>query len=103
MAGTKERTTLTIDAKTKEEAAAILDELGMSLSTFVDVSLKQLVRNQGMPFRPTLDVRTPRRLNQEEALREMARLDALTPADVQAGLASITPDDERRLLEERDV
>ncbi|KAB8295416.1 type II toxin-antitoxin system RelB/DinJ family antitoxin [Bifidobacterium avesanii] len=103
MTGTKERTTLTLDAKTKEEAAAILDELGMSLSTFVDVSLKQLVRNQGMPFRPTLEVRAPRRLSREEVLREVARLDALTPPDVQAGLAALTPDDERRLLEERDA
>lgn len=103
MANAKERTTLTLDARTKAEAKPILDQLGMSLSTYVDISLGQLVRDQGMPFTPSLRPQSPRRRTREEILREMDALDEATPADVQAGLAALTIEDERRMLGERDA
>ncbi len=43
-------TTIRIEPELKKEAAAVLDELGLSMSTAVNAFLKALVREQGMPF-----------------------------------------------------
>lgn len=43
-------TTVRIDPELKEEANAVLEELGISLSAAVNAFLKALVREQGMPF-----------------------------------------------------
>lgn len=98
----KERTTLTLDAQTKADAGPILDQLGVSLSAYVEMSLRQLVRDKGMPFRPTIMPNAPHMLAADQIAREMNGLDAATPSDVQEGLAAIDPQDERRILEARD-
>lgn len=54
MAVTKDRTTLTLDRETKERASEVLDKLGLSMSAYIDLSLRQLVREQGFPFTPAL-------------------------------------------------
>ena len=43
-------TTIRIDPEVKREAAAILDELGLSMSTAVNAFLRAPVREGGMPF-----------------------------------------------------
>ena len=43
-------TTIRIEPEVKKEATVILDELGLSMSTAVNASLKALVREGGMPF-----------------------------------------------------
>ena len=43
-------TTIRIEPEVKREASAILDELGLSMSTAVNAFLKALVRDGGMPF-----------------------------------------------------
>ena len=43
-------TTIRIEPEVKREASAILDELGLSMSTAVNALLKALVREGGMPF-----------------------------------------------------
>lgn len=43
-------TTIRIEPEVKREATAVLDELGLSVSTAVNAFLKALVREQGMPF-----------------------------------------------------
>lgn len=43
-------TTIRIEPEVKKEATAILDELGLSMSTAVNAFLKALVREGGMPF-----------------------------------------------------
>ncbi|MBW3080152.1 type II toxin-antitoxin system RelB/DinJ family antitoxin [Bifidobacterium saguinibicoloris] len=103
MPGIKEKTTLTLDAQTKAEAKEILDELGMSLSTYIDISLGQLVRDQGMPFTPTIRRKAERQLTPEEFIVEARRLLSGSDTDTQAGLAALTAEDERRMLEDRDA
>ena len=39
----------------RKEADAILDELGFNMSSVVNIFIKQLVRQGGLPFTPTLD------------------------------------------------
>lgn len=43
-------TTIRIEPEVKRGATAVLDELGLSMSTAVNAFLKALVREQGMPF-----------------------------------------------------
>ncbi|WP_417295857.1 type II toxin-antitoxin system RelB/DinJ family antitoxin [Ellagibacter isourolithinifaciens] len=43
-------TTIRIDPEVKGEAAAILDELGLSMPTAVNALPRALVREGGMPF-----------------------------------------------------
>ena len=41
----KEKTTISLDAQTKRDGIAILDAMGLNLSTFAEMSLRQLVRD----------------------------------------------------------
>lgn len=43
-------TTIRIDPEAKKEATAILDELGLSMSTAVNAFLRAPVRKGGLPF-----------------------------------------------------
>ena len=46
----KEKTTISLDAQTKRDGIAILDAMGLNLSTFAEMSLRQLVRDGRPPF-----------------------------------------------------
>lgn len=43
-------TTVRIDPEVRREANAVLDELGLSMSTAINLFLRALVREEGMPF-----------------------------------------------------
>ncbi len=47
-------TTIRIDPEVKREAVAVLDELGLSMSGAVNVFLRAVIREGGMPFDVTL-------------------------------------------------
>lgn len=49
-------TTINIDDNTKKEAQELLKDMGMNLSTAVNVFLKQLVKEQRIPF----EIKNPR-------------------------------------------
>ena len=53
----------TVDDDVKKQAAALYESLGMSLSTAVNVFLRQSVYENGMPFEPR---RMPRRFPVDE-------------------------------------
>lgn len=42
-----------IDTKTKQEATAILSDLGLSMSTAINLFLKQVIKRDGLPFKVT--------------------------------------------------
>lgn len=42
-----------VDSKDKEKATSILKELGLNMSTFVNMAIKQLIKNDGIPFEVT--------------------------------------------------
>ena len=49
----KVSTNISIDAETKAQAQAILADLGLDLSTAVNIFLRQMVYEDGIPFRIT--------------------------------------------------
>ena len=61
------------DAQLKREADRLFANLGMNFSTAVNTFLRQAVREQGLPFRPTLDVPNAETL---AAMREADRIAA---------------------------
>ncbi len=52
----KVSTNISIDAETKAKAQVMLADLGMDLSTAVNIFLKQMLREGGIPFSITRDV-----------------------------------------------
>ena len=46
----KVSTNIRIDMQTKEEASAILENLGFTVSGAVNIFLRQVVLNKGLPF-----------------------------------------------------
>jgi len=49
------RISIRMDDKLRKEADLILEELGLNMSTAVNIFVKQLVRQGGLPFTPTLE------------------------------------------------
>ena len=51
------RISIRMDENLRKEADEILDELGLNMSSAVNIFVKQLVRQGGLPFTPTLETR----------------------------------------------
>ena len=51
------RISIRMDEDLRKEADEILDELGLNMSSAVNIFVKQLVRQGGLPFTPTLETR----------------------------------------------
>ena len=43
-------TTINIDEETKKEAQELFNDLGMNLTTAINIFLKQAIRERGLPF-----------------------------------------------------
>lgn len=63
----KERLSINVNKKTKEEAAKLYESMGMNLTTAVNAFLIQSVREQKMPFTPSLNSLSEQAKRQSEA------------------------------------
>ena len=70
-------TTMTIrtDTETKHKAQLLFKELGMDMTTAINVFLKQAIRHQGLPFEVRMEI--PNELT-DRILRETAKGDELS-------------------------
>lgn len=50
MAGLTSQINVVVDTKTKEEASKILSALGLSMSSAINIFLKQVIIHKGLPF-----------------------------------------------------
>lgn len=50
----KSRVSARVDDEVKRDAERVLDQMGLSTSAAVSIFLNQVVREQGLPFRPHL-------------------------------------------------
>ena len=48
-----------VDRETKEQAEAILNQLGINMSNAIDMYLKQIILHRGLPFSVTLPANVP--------------------------------------------
>lgn len=61
----KRPTSLNMDPEVRDKATAIFNELGLSLSQAVDLYLRAVIRENGIPFDMTIS-RPKRRLRYED-------------------------------------
>ena len=106
--GSKEKTTLSLDPEIKREGTAALHAMGLNLTTFVEMGLRATINEGRLPFSPVLPTAASAasaesRGAKQDARQRIAELNAATPLAVRQTLADLTPKDERRILEERDV
>lgn len=59
-------TTIRIEPVVKREASAILDELGLPMSTAMNMFLRAVIREGGMPF----DMKVTRRVDEIEQVND---------------------------------
>ena len=50
MAGLTSQINVVVDTKTKEEASKILSALGLSMSSAINIFIKQVIIHKGLPF-----------------------------------------------------
>jgi DNA-damage-inducible protein J len=60
-----------MDDELRKEADAILNELGLNMSAAVNIFVKQLVRQGGLPFTPTLQTGTAAEKKRQERLNSL--------------------------------
>lgn len=48
------RTTIALDSEVKKESSSVLNELGLTLNSYVNMALRQLIRDRQLPFTPSL-------------------------------------------------
>lgn len=54
MGNTTSAINVQVDSKTKKEATEILNQIGISMSTLINATLKQVIINKGIPFELSL-------------------------------------------------
>lgn len=69
----KVSTNISIDAETKAKAQIMLADLGMDLSTAVNIFLKQMLYEGGIPFAITRDIPNKLTLEAMKEAQEMFR------------------------------
>ena len=62
--------TATVDEDVKNEAAAILQEIGLSTSSAIEIFLRQVIRHRGIPFELSIS-ETPKRPSIDHEIVEL--------------------------------
>ncbi|KAA8822747.1 type II toxin-antitoxin system RelB/DinJ family antitoxin [Bifidobacterium reuteri] len=65
------------DPETKEAATRVFDTLGIDMSTALNMFLKQTVRNQALPFTPSVDTTANMEARRQAFAREGRRFDTV--------------------------
>ena len=65
------RISIRMDENLRKEADIILAELGLNMSSAVNIFVKQLVRQGGFPFTPTLETNQVVKTLRQERLRSL--------------------------------
>ena len=52
-----DRLSIRINSEVKQQASEILEELGLDLSSAVNVFLRQVIHDKGLPFQPNLETK----------------------------------------------
>ena len=79
-----------MNVETKKEAEAMFDSLGMSLTTAINIFIKQSLRARGIPFQITMDTPNAVTLAAMEEARQLAKdPNVKTYANVEDALAEL--------------
>lgn len=73
MSGTTSNMNIRMDKDVKEQAQRIFSQLGMDMTTAVNVFLRQVIRNNGFPFELRLDTPNEETLAAIREVQEMKK------------------------------
>ena len=73
MSGTTSNMNIRMDKDVKEQAQRIFSQLGMDMTTAVNVFLRQVIRNNGLPFELRLDTPNEETLAAIREVQEMKK------------------------------
>ena len=85
-------TTIRIDDTLKNQCEDILGDLGLTLTTYINTSLRALVREQGIPFKLTT--------NQRKSAEYFAKLDKSIAQAERGEVVAYTMDELKNLIDE---
>ena len=77
MASLTSQINVVVDTKTKNEAALILEDLGLNMSSAINIYLKQIIKNQGIPF----EIKSRSKFIEEETITDEEILEKLREAE----------------------
>lgn len=60
MAAKTANVTARVEPDIKEQAEAIMEQMGVSVSTAINMFYRQIIVQNGLPFRPTASVKVPK-------------------------------------------
>lgn len=86
MASLTSQINVVVDTKTKNEAARILDDLGLSMSTAINIYLKQIIKNSGIPF----EIKTREQFIKENEITDEYIMEKLKEAEKEMKLDNTT-------------
>lgn len=72
------RINIRVDEDLKKEADKVYQDMGMNLSTAINVFLKQSVNEQSMPFKPNLNERINAQARYEAEQGETEKFDSVS-------------------------
>ena len=76
-----------VDSKDKEQATNILKDLGLNMSTFINMAVKQVIKRNGIPFEVTNNPKPSKELL--EALKEGALIEKEIKEGKRVGYSTI--------------
>lgn len=88
-----------VEPAVKEQAEAIMAELGIPASTAINMFYRQIIQERGMPFKPALSQRRPRALD-EMSKEEFDQRMAAGLAQAQSGRSKPATEALSALIEE---
>ncbi len=99
MASLTSQINVVVDTKTKNEAARILDDLGLSMSTAINIYLKQIIKNSGIPF----EIKTREQFMEENEISDEYIMQKLKEAEKEMKLdnTTYTPEEVYKIVGEK--
>lgn len=99
MASLTSQINVVVDTKTKNEAARILDDLGLSMSTAINIYLKQIIKNSGIPF----EIKTREQFIEENEITDEYIMEKLKEAEKEMKLdnTTYTPEEVYKIVGEK--
>ena len=87
-----------VDTKTKNEAASILEDLGLSMSTAINIYLKQIIKNHGIPF----EIKTKQQFIEENEITDEEIMEKLREAEeeIKKDPTTYTPEEVYKIVSE---
>jgi DNA-damage-inducible protein J len=81
MSNVKSNLNVTIDTEIKEQAAQLLERMGIDQTTAIDMFFRQIIAERRLPFQPTVNLTLDERIIAATLKTDLKRVELITDAD----------------------